>query len=53
MFLIIGLFVIVIIGIGLYSQYMLSEQNDKILLLTKRLTEALINSTKTGGVVIR
>jgi hypothetical protein len=53
MFLIIGLFVIVIIGIGLYSQYMLSEQNDKILLLTKRLTEALVNNTKTGGVVIR
>jgi hypothetical protein len=53
MFLMIGLFVIVIIGIGLYSQYMLSQQNDKILLLTKRLTEALVNSTRTGGVIIR
>lgn len=54
MFLIIGLFVIVIIGIGLYSQFMLSQQNDKILLLTKRLTEALVNSTKNNsGVIIR
>jgi hypothetical protein len=53
MFLIIGLFVIAIIGIGLYSQYMLSQQNDKILLLTKRLTEALVNQTRTGGVIIR
>ena len=53
MFLMIGLFVVAIIGIGLYSQYMLSQQNDKILLLTKRLTEALVNSTRTGGVIIR
>lgn len=54
MFLIIGLFVVVIIGIGLYSQFMLSQQNDKILLLTKRLTEALVNSTKiNSGVIIR
>lgn len=54
MFLIIGVFVIAIIGIGLYSQYMLSQQNDKILLLTKRLTEALVNSTKNNsGVIIR
>ena len=53
MFLIIGLFVVAIIGIGLYSQFMLSQQNDKILLLTKRLTEALVNSTKSGGVIVR
>ena len=51
MFMIIGLFVVVIVGIGLYSQYMLSQQNDKILLLTKRLTEALVNQTRS--VIVR
>lgn len=51
MFIIIGLFVIVIIGIGLYSQYLLNEQSNKILLLTKQLAGILANQTK--AVIIR
>ena len=51
MFIIIGVFVIAIIGVGLYSQYLLSEQSNKILLLSKQLAGILANQTKS--VVVR
>lgn len=51
MLIIIGLFVITIIGIGLYTQWELSQSNDKILSLTKTITQLYLNSTKQ--VIIR
>jgi hypothetical protein len=51
MFIIIGVFVIAIIGVGLYSQYLLSEQSNKILLLSKQLAGILANQTKS--VIVR
>lgn len=50
-FLIIGLFVIAIIGVGLYSQFLLSEQNGKIIILTKQLAGIIANQTR--AVIIR
>jgi hypothetical protein len=51
--LVIGVFVVIIIGVMVYSQYTLGQANDKNIQLTKYLAGILANMTKTGGVVIR
>jgi hypothetical protein len=50
MLVIIGLFVIAIIGIGLYTQYQLSQDNAKILTLTQTIMKMYANATR--GIVI-
>jgi hypothetical protein len=52
-FIIIGLCVIAVIGVGLYGQYELSLANDKIAELTTKMISLYANSTKTGGIVIK
>jgi hypothetical protein len=53
MLLIIGILVIIIVVIGLYSQYQLGVANDKVIALTKHIADILANVTKTGGVIIK
>ncbi len=52
MLIVIGLLVIIIVGIGLYGQWQLSQANDKIILLTREMGNIIANMTKTGGVII-
>jgi hypothetical protein len=51
--LVVGVFVVIIIGVMVYSQYTLGQANDKNIQLTKYLAQILANMTKTGGVIIR
>lgn len=53
MFLIIGLFVIAIIGVMLYSQYQLGVANDKVAQLTVQMGKIIANITKGGGVIVK
>jgi Tfp pilus assembly protein PilN len=43
---IIGLFVIAIIGVALYGQWQISQDNDKILTLTNTIIQMYHNATK-------
>lgn len=47
--LIIGLFVLVIVGISAYSMFMLNQQNQEIANLSLKLAETYMNSTKAVG----
>ena len=51
MLVLIGVFIIIIVGISLFSLNLLSQQNDKIMELSKKLASILANQTK--GIIIR
>lgn len=50
-FLIIGLFVIALIGVMVYSQYQLGVANDKVVQLNILMGKIIANMTQTGVIV--
>jgi len=53
MLLIIMVLVVIIVCVGIYAQYQLGVSNDKIITLTKYFTQALLNATKSGGIIVK